>query len=238
VAVGETFRAYRYFEENGKVSGRFVELKPEELDQGELLIRVQFSSVNYKDALAATGAGKIVRRFPVVGGIDLAGVVAHSSDERFQAGDQVLATGYLLGVAHDGGYAEYARVPADWVLPLPAGMTSFEAMALGTAGFTAALAVTRMEQNGLTPAAGAVLVTGATGGVGSLAVDMLAGAGYEVHALTGKPSEHDLLRRLGATKVLDRGEIDRGTRALEAGRWAGAVDSLGGGWLLRVARAQ
>lgn len=234
--MGETFRAYRYFEDGGKVSARFVDLKPEELDQGELLIRVQYSSVNYKDALAATGAGKIVRRFPVVGGIDLAGVVAHSSDERFQAGDQVIATGYLLGVGHDGGYAEYARVPADWVLPLPVGMTAFDAMALGTAGFTAALAIMRMEQNGLTPSAGAVLVTGATGGVGSLAVGMLAGAGYEVHALTGKPAEHDLLRRLGAAKVLDRNDVDRGTRPLEAARWAGAVDSLGGDWLAWITR--
>jgi acrylyl-CoA reductase (NADPH) len=234
--MGETFRAYRIFEEGGEVSARFVDLKPEDLDQGELLVRVQYSSVNYKDALAATGAGKVVRRFPVVGGIDLAGIVAHSSDERFNTGDPVLATGYGLGVAHDGGYAGYARVPADWVLPLPAGMTVFDAMALGTAGFTAALAVTRMETNGLAPSLGPVLVTGATGGVGSLAVDMLAGSGYEVTALTGKTEEHERLRMLGAGKILDRDTVDRGARPLEVARWAGAVDTLGGEWLAWITR--
>jgi acrylyl-CoA reductase (NADPH) len=234
--VIDTFKALRVFEDGGRVSARFVEARADELDQGEVLVRVQYSCVNYKDALAATGAGKIVRHFPLIGGIDLAGTVAHSSDPRFQSGDKVVATGYGLGVDHDGGYAEYARVPADWVVPLPAALTARDAMSLGTAGFTAALAVTRMEQNGLAPAQGPVVVTGASGGVGSLAIDMLAGAGYTVTALTGKQREHVLLRTLGAAEILDRGAVERGTRPLEKATWAGAVDALGGDWLAWITR--
>ena len=164
-------------------------LAPEQLDAGEVTIRVHYSSINYKDALAATGAGKIIRRFPCVGGIDLAGEVVESAEARFQPGDKVIATSFDIGVAHHGGYAEYARVPAGWVVPLPAGLDLFEAMALGTAGFTAALGIVRMEDNGLAPANGPVIVTGATGGVGALAIDMLAQLGYHVVALTGKEAE-------------------------------------------------
>lgn len=231
------FHAYRIFEENGKSSGRFVELQLSDLDPGEVVIRVAYSSVNYKDALAATGAGKIVRRFPCVGGVDAAGVVASSQDARFAPGDEVIVTGYDMGVAHDGGYAEYARVPADWVVHLPQGLSLFEAMALGTAGFTAALAIHRLEQNELSPESGKVIVTGASGGVGSLAIQMLAQLGYQVVALTGKDSEHEYLKSLGASEVMPRSEVAvDSARPLEKAQWAGALDAVGGAtlsWLTR-----
>ncbi|MDO9599822.1 MAG: oxidoreductase [Azoarcus sp.] len=216
-------------DENRKVFSTLTTLDPAQLDAGEVLIRVHYSSINYKDALAATGAGKIIRRFPCVGGIDLSGEVVESGDARFKAGDKVIATSFDIGVAHHGGYAEFARVPAGWVVPLPAGLDLLEAMALGTAGFTAALGVVRMEDNGLTPDNGPVIVTGATGGVGGLAIDMLARLGYHVVALTGKASERDYLVGLGAAEILLRSEIDFDkTRPLEAARWAGAVDNVGG----------
>ncbi len=233
-----TFRAYRLFEENGKSAGRFVELTLDDLDSGEVVVHVRYSSVNYKDALAATGVGKIIRRFPCVGGVDMVGTVHNSSDARFKVGDAVLVTGYDMGVAHDGGYAEYARVPADWVVPLPQGLTPYEAMALGTAGFTAALAIHRLEQNELAPDKGRVIVTGATGGVGSLAIQMLSQLGYHVVALTGKDSEHGYLKTLGASEILPRSEVDlKSTRPLEKAQWAGAVDAVGGetlAWLTRT----
>ncbi|MSQ59874.1 MAG: oxidoreductase [Betaproteobacteria bacterium] len=223
------FKAFRIFNEEGKVQSRIVEMGLEELDPGEVVIKTAFSSINFKDALAATGAGKIIRRFPCVGGIDCSGVVSSSTDERFKVGDQVLCTSYDLGVAHDGGYAEYTRVPADWVVPLPKGMTQQEAMALGTAGFTAGLAVERMEQVGLKPANGPVIVTGATGGVGSIAVDILAGAGYHVVALTGKEAQSEYLRKLGAKEVMLRSALDLAKiKPLDKATWAGAVDNLGG----------
>ncbi len=234
------FKAFRISEEHGKSSGRFVELALDDLDPGEVVIRTQYSSVNYKDALAATGVGKVVRRFPCVGGIDVAGVVETSQDRRFWPGDEVLVTGYDMGVAHDGGFAAYVRVPADWVVKLPQGLSLFEAMALGTAGFTAALAIHRLEQNELAPEKGRVIVTGATGGVGSLAIMMLAQLGYEVVALTGKESEHEYLRSLGASEILPRKAVDLdSTRALESAQWAGALDSVGGAmlsWLIRTMR--
>ncbi len=231
------FSAYRIFEQDGKSSGRFVDLTLDDLDQGEVVIQTHYSSVNYKDALAATGAGKVIRRFPCVGGIDVSGVVASSSDARFKAGDAVLVTGYDMGVAHDGGYAEYVRVPADWVVPLPPGLTLFDAMALGTAGFTAALSIHRLEQNDLRPENGKVIVTGATGGVASLAIVMLAQLGYQVVAITGKDAEHEYLKSLGAAEVLSRKEVQMGTRPLEKSQWAGALDSVGGetlAWLTRT----
>jgi alcohol dehydrogenase len=216
-------------DDNRKVVSRMGMLGAEQLDAGEVTIRVHYSSINYKDALAATGAGKIIRRFPCVGGIDLCGEVVDSADARFAPGDKVIATSFDIGVAHHGGYAEYARVPAGWVVPLPAGLDLFEAMALGTAGFTAALGIVRMEDNGLAPANGPVIVTGATGGVGALAIDMLAQLGYHVAALTGKASETDYLKMLGAAEILLRADIDFDkVRPLEAARWAGAVDNVGG----------
>ena len=223
-------------DENRKVSAAMESMTVDALDAGEVLIRVAYSSVNYKDALAATGAGKIIRRFPCVGGIDMSGTVVESADPRFKAGDEVIATSYDIGVAHHGGYAEYARVPAGWVVPLPAGLSLFDAMALGTAGFTAALAIVRMEDNGLAPANGPVIVTGASGGVGGLAIDMLAGLGYHVVALTGKAHEEGYLKGLGAAEIRLRDTIDPATtRPMDAGLWAGAVDNVGGdilAWVL------
>jgi putative YhdH/YhfP family quinone oxidoreductase len=232
----DSFKALLIEEIDGQVVSTISQMTEDRLDAGEVTIRVAYSSVNYKDALAATGTGKIIRRFPCVGGIDLSGVVIHSNDARFKAGDPVIATSFDIGVAHHGGYAEIARVPADWVVPLPAGLSLYQAMALGTAGFTAALAIVRMEENRLTPAKGAVIVTGATGGVGSLAIDMLAKIGYHVVALTGKESEAEYLRSLGAAEVMLRQSIDLSKiRPLDRGRWAGAVDNLGGDILAWIA---
>lgn len=233
----KSFRAYRIFEENGKSQGRFVELSLADLDPGEVVIRSHFSGVNYKDALAATGAGKVVRRFPCVGGVDVSGVVESSQDARFKPGDKVLVTGYDMGVAHDGGFAEYVRVPADWVVPLPVNLSLFDAMALGTAGFTAALAIHRLEQNELTPDKGKVVVTGATGGVSSLAIRMLSQLGYQVVAVTSKANEQEYLRSLGASEILLRSDIDlTSKRPIEKAMWAGALDSVGGdtlAWLTK-----
>lgn len=224
------FKAYQIEQdENGKVFSHMTTLAPEQLDDGEVTIRVHYSSVNYKDALAATGKGKIIRRFPCVGGIDMAGEVIESTDARFKPGDKVIATSFDIGVAHHGGYAEFARVPARWVVPMPAGLDLLDAMALGTAGFTAALGIVRMEDNGLAPENGPVVVTGATGGVGGLAIDMLSGRGYHVVGLTGKEAEADYLRMLGAAEVKLTSTIDFAkVRPLETGLWAGAVDNVGG----------
>jgi acrylyl-CoA reductase (NADPH) len=231
------FRAFRIHNENGAVRGALVDTTLEELSPGDVVIRSAYSSVNYKDALAGTGSGKILRRFPLIGGIDVSGIVESSTDPRFKPGDQVLVTGYDLGVLHDGGYAGLVRVPAEWVVPIPAGLSLFEAMALGTAGFTAGLGIVRLEQMGLQPGLGPVIVTGATGGVGSVAIAALARLGYEVTAMTGKDSEHDYLRRLGARNVLDRKTVEMGARPLEKATWAGAVDAVGGdtlAWLTRT----
>jgi putative YhdH/YhfP family quinone oxidoreductase len=223
------FKAYLIDQEDGKVVGRFVEMDEAQLDPGEVTIAVTHSSINYKDALAATGAGRIIRRFPCIGGIDLAGRVTASSDPRFKPGDEVLATSYDIGVAHHGGYAQQARLPADWVVELPAGLSARDAMALGTAGFTAGLAVVRMEHDGLTPQKGPVIVSGATGGVGSIAIEILAKRGYRVVALTGKEAESDYLRSLGASEVLLRQSLDLAKiKPLGKETWAGAVDNLGG----------
>ena len=223
------FKAFRIFNEDGKVISRLVEMGLDELDQGEVTIRTGFSSINFKDALAATGTGKVIRRFPCVGGIDGCGVVVSSTDARFREGDEVIATSYDIGVSHDGGYAQYMRVPADWVVRLPNGMSLFDAMALGTAGFTAGLAVERMEHEGLKPGNGPVIVTGATGGVGSIAVDILAGAGYHVVALTGKAEQTDYLKTLGAKEVMLRSSLELAKiKPLDKATWAGAVDNLGG----------
>jgi acrylyl-CoA reductase (NADPH) len=230
------FRAFRIHEANGQVAARFEMIRLDELGPGDVVIRIRYSTINYKDALAATGAGKILRRYPLVAGIDLAGEVVSSSDARYRAGDKVLVTGCGLSETHDGGYAEYARVSGDWVVPIPAPLDEFTAMALGTAGFTAGLAIHRMEQNGQHPGNGPVLVTGATGGVGSIAINMLSARGYEVVAVSGKPEAATYLRGLGAKQLLHRQEVVIGSRPLEAARWAGAIDNVGGdllGWLIR-----
>jgi len=232
-----TFRAFRIHELDGRIESRFDTLTLDDLEPGEVVVRVRWTDINYKDALAATGAGRILRKYPLVGGIDLAGDVVSSADPRYVAGQQVLVTGCGLSETHDGGYAEYARVAGDWVIPLPAGLDACDAMKLGTAGFTAALAVHRMEQNGQAPGNGPVAVTGATGGVGSLAIDMLAGRGYEVVAVSGKPEADEYLRGLGAARILRRQDIDPGKRPMEKALWAGAIDNLGGellAWLTRT----
>jgi NADPH2:quinone reductase len=231
-----SFKAYRIHLEDGRIVARFEQLALEDLSPGEVVIRVSHSGINYQDALAATGAGKILRRYPLVGGIDLAGVVESSSDARYRPGQAVLVTGCALSETHDGGYAQLARVRGDWVIPLPAGLSAFEAMALGTAGFTAALAIHRMEQNGQSPQGGAIAVTGASGGVGSVAVDMLATRGYRVVAVSGKSSAVPYLKELGAQEVLARQALDLGSRPLESARFGGAIDNLGGElltWLTR-----
>jgi len=232
----DAFRAFRVHETEGGVDARFEDIGLDDLADGDVVIRGHYSSINYKDALAATGAGKIMRRFPLVGGIDVAGEVVLSEDARYQAGDLVLVTGCGLGEDHDGGYAEYTRVKGDWVIPIPEGLDPASVMRLGTAGFTAALAIHRMEHNGLSPEKGPVIVTGATGGVGSLAVDMLAGRGYEVTALTGKREAEEFLRTIGASEILVRGEFEMGRRPLERALWAGAVDNLGGETLAWITR--
>lgn len=232
-----SFSAYRIHEIDGRIVARFDTLTLDDLGPGEVVVRVEYSDINYKDALAATGAGRILRRYPLVGGIDLAGEVVSSTDARYAPGQKVLVTGCGLSETHDGGYAGYARLKGEWVIPLPAGMDTADAMKLGTAGFTAALAIHRMEQNGQAPAKGPVVVTGATGGVGSLAINMLAGRGYEVVAVSGKPDADDYLRELGAARILRRQEIDLGSRPMEKILWAGAIDNVGGElltWLTRT----
>jgi acrylyl-CoA reductase (NADPH) len=225
----DKFKAYRIDEADKKVSAAFVECTLDDLDPGEIVVRVAYSDVNYKDALAATGKGRILLRPSCIGGIDLSGTVVSSTDPRFAKGDAVLATSYDIGVKHHGGYAQYARLPADWVVKLPQGMTLWEAMAFGTAGFTAGLAIVRMESVGLKPANGPVIVSGATGGVGSIAIDALARLGYHVVALTGKANEADYLKNIGAKEVKLRSELDlTKIRPLDKALWAGAVDNLGG----------
>jgi putative YhdH/YhfP family quinone oxidoreductase len=225
----QKFRAYKLTEADRKIRAEFVECTLDELDPGDLVVRVAYSDVNYKDALAATGKGRILLRPSCIGGIDLAGTVVSSSDARFAKGDAVLAVGHQLGVKHHGGYAEYARIPANWAVKLPKGMTLWDAMAFGTAGYTAGLAIVRMEHNGLKPANGPVVVNGATGGVGSIALAALAKMGYAVTALTGKESESGWLKTLGAKQILLRQGLDLAKiRPLDKATWAGAVDNLGG----------
>ncbi len=231
------FRAFRIHSQEGKIVARFEELALDDLAPGDVVIRVSHSGINYKDALAATGAGKILRRYPLVGGIDLAGTVESSGDARFAPGSPVLVTGCGLSETHDGGYAQFARVPGDWVIPMPPGLDAFTAMAVGTAGFTAALAIHRMEQNGQAPAGGPIAVTGASGGVGSLAIDMLSARGYRVVAVSGKAQAVPYLKELGASEVLLRESLDLGSRPLENARFGGAIDNLGGEtltWLTRT----
>lgn len=233
----QNFRAYRIDQQDKKVVASLCTMSVDELTQGDVLIRVSHSSINYKDALAATGAGRILKKYPLNGGIDLAGTVVSSEDEQFNAGDAVLVTGGGLSETLDGGYAEYARVPGKVVVPLPEGISAEQAMQIGTAGFTAALAIHRMEQNGQLPENGPIVVTGATGGVGSLALDMLDGRGFEAVAVTAKAGQSDYLKAIGARSVLLREAIDLGSRPMEAAQWAGAIDSLGGetlAWLLRT----
>jgi acrylyl-CoA reductase (NADPH) len=227
----ESFKAFRIHE--GRAALESLSLA--DLSAGEVLIRVHWSGINYKDALAVTGKGRILRRFPLVGGVDLSGVVESSTVAAFREGDPVLVTGCGLSETRDGGYAEFARVPAEAVVALPAGLSLREVMAIGTAGFAAALAITKMECNGLAPGQGPVVVTGAGGGVGGIAIDMLAHRGYEVTALT-RVVHGNFLQSLGATQVLAADEHGMGDKPLEAERWAGAIDNIGGVLLSRLLR--
>ena len=230
-AAQRTFPALLVDHSGDATTREVVQLGLDDLPAGEVTIEVEWSGLNYKDALAASKDGKVARIDPLVPGIDLAGTVIESTSADVSAGDAVLVHGYDLGVARHGGFARLARVPADWVVPLPAGLSAREAMTVGTAGFTAALSVDALEVRGLRPGDGPVLVTGATGGVGSIAVDILAGRGYEVVASTGKPDAAQWLRDLGASDVIGRDEASDASRPLGRERWAGAVDCVGGSTL-------
>lgn len=231
------FAAFRInSNEEGTRSG-IEQLSLDQLSEGDVVIRVHYSSVNYKDALAGTGKAKILRRSPLVGGIDLAGEVVESSASEFQQGDQVIVNGSGLSEVHDGGYAEFARIPAEWIVPLPAGLTLSQSMILGTAGFTAALCIHLMQQNNQQPEDGPIVVTGASGGVGSFAVDMLHKLGFEVIAVSGTKEAKEYLINLGANKVVGREKLDVGDGALEKTRWAGAIDNVGGPTLSKLVRA-
>ena len=232
----DRFRAYRIDQEDGNIVAGFKELSLDDLTEGNVVVRVSHSTINYKDALAATGTGKILRRYPLNGGIDLAGVVVSSEDTDFQPGTEVLVNGCGLSETVDGGYSEYARVDSKSLVVIPAGMTAVEVMQIGTAGYTAALAIHRMEQNGQSPDQGPIVVTGATGGVGSVAIDMLNVRGYEAVALTGKGSEEAYLRKIGASQIILRDELDLGKRPMEKALWAGAIDNLGGDYLTWLTR--
>ena len=231
-----SFRAFRIRNDTAGYKAAIEPMETRDLSPGEVLVKVAYSSVNYKDALAGTGKGKILRKFPLNGGIDVAGYVAASTDSKFKEGDQVLCTGCGLSETRDGGFAEYARLESKWTIPLPPGLTLRESMALGTAGFTAALALFQMTRNGQTPEMGPIVVTGATGGVGSLAIDILTRAGFEAHAITGKVDHFDYLQGLGAQQCIARTELYWGQRPLENAHWAGAIDNVGGDMLAGLSR--
>lgn len=233
----DNFRALVLDQQDGKLAVSIRELQNDSLPQGDLTIDVEFSSLNYKDGLAVTGTGKIIRHFPMIPGIDLAGTVAHSDNPAFQQGDRVVVTGWGLGERHWGGYATRARVKSAWAVKLPESLGTQHAMAIGTAGFTAMLSVLALEKQSLQPG-DEVLVTGAAGGVGSIAVAILAQLGYNVTASTGRPETHDYLRSLGAANIIDRATLSNPTpKPLESERWTGAVDSVGGVTLANVIKS-
>ena len=222
--------------EDGKVEGNVTTITDADLPQeGDVVVDVEYSNLNYKDGLIMNGLGKLVRDYPHIPGVDMAGTVVSSEDDRYKAGDKVLVTGWRFGEIWWGGYAERARVKADWVVPMPQGVTAREAMILGTAGVTAVQAIMRLEDMGLTPEKGEVLVTGAAGGVGSLAVAMLANRGYQVAAVTGRPETAEYLTSLGASKIVPREDLSEPTnRPMESAVWAGCIDNVGGSTLSRV----
>lgn len=234
--IPEAFRAFRIYDDEDGYRSEIVEQSIDDQTEGDVVIRVAWSSINYKDALAATGKGRILRRFPLNGGIDAAGTVVHSDSDRFDPGEEVLITGCDLSETRDGGYSEYLRVPSEWLVPKPDSLTLREAMVLGTAGFTAALSLWRMEAAGQTPDMGPVVVTGASGGVGSIAISLLTRAGYEAHAISGKVEHFDWLRELGATQCIARDELYWSEKPLDSSKWAGAIDSVGGEMLSGLTR--
>ena len=233
-SVPDRFRAYRVHNDDQGYRAQVETITLDDLAAGDVTIRARYSGINYKDALAGTGKGKIMRSYPMVGGIDVSGTVISSGSERFSPGDEVLVTGAGLSETRDGGYSEYLRLDSAWVTPLPEGLSALEAMTIGTAGFTAALSLHRMEISGQRPEQGPIVVTGATGGVGSIAIDILSRAGYEVHAISGKEEHFDWLMTLGATECLSRHDLEWGQRPLESARWAGCVDSVGGEMLSAI----
>jgi acrylyl-CoA reductase (NADPH) len=235
--MSSPFKAYFVNKTATDFSAGIKNISLDDLSPGDVVIRVAYSGVNYKDGLASIPDGRVIRKYPLVPGIDLSGLVVESSDLRFKPGDQVLVTSFDLGVSHCGGFSEYARVKADWIVPLPDGLTLKEAMAIGTAGYTAALAIHQMERMGLKPGGEPVLVTGATGGLGSMAISILKALGYSVAASTGKESEHGYLRELGADEILSREETSaESNRPLEKERWSAGIDAVGGSTLAYLLR--
>ena len=223
-----TFQAFRIHNDATGYRGGIETMHTDALSPGEVLVKVAYSSVNYKDALAGTGKGKILRQYPLNGGIDAAGIVVASTDARFNEGDAVLCTGSGLSETRDGGYGQYIRLPSPWVIPLPEGLSLRESMVLGTAGFTAALALLRMQDNGQSPEHGTIAVTGASGGVGMLAIDIFTRAGYDVHAISGKSAHFDFLRSLGAAECIDRHQLVFSGKPMDSARFGGALDNVGG----------
>jgi acrylyl-CoA reductase (NADPH) len=233
--MSESFKAFMVDKTTDTFTAEVKQISLHDLPEADVLIKVSYSGINYKDGLASIPDGKIIRSYPFIPGIDLAGVVVTSKDPRFHEGDEVIATSYEIGVSHYGGYSEYARIPGDWIVPLPKNLSLKDAMIFGTAGFTAALSVQRLEDNGLTPDKGKVLVTGATGGVGSIAVAMLAKRGYDVVASTGKASEHEYLHKLGAKEIISREDVYNGKiKPLDKQLWSAAVDPVGGEYLASI----
>lgn len=235
--VPATFRAFRIHNDDAGYRAAVETISLDDLDEGDVTIRVRHSGINYKDALAGTGKGKILRRYPMCGGIDAAGTVVSSASPHFTPGQEVLVTGSGLSETRDGGYTEYLRLDSGSVIPMPSGLSAFESMVIGTAGFTAAMSLYRMEINGQKPEHGPIVVTGASGGVGSMAIDILSGAGYEVHAISGKKEQFEWLESLGASQCFSRHELEWGQRPLESARWAGCIDSVGGDLLSGIAAA-
>jgi putative YhdH/YhfP family quinone oxidoreductase len=235
-SVPDSFSAFRIHDDADGYRSGVETVSLDDLSEGDVTIRVAFSGINYKDALAATGKGKILRRYPLNGGIDAAGTVVDSQCDEIQPGDQVLANGSGLSETRDGGFSEYLRLRSDIIVPLPSGLSMREAMGLGTAGFTAAMSLYRMEANGQVPEMGPVVVTGASGGVGTAAINLLTAAGYEVHAITGKVDAFDWLERLGARQCISRNDLYWGQKPLDKTRWAGCIDTVGGDVLSGISR--
>lgn len=234
--IPETFKAFRIHNDAEGYRSGIENISIENLSGGDVVIRGEWSGINFKDALAATGKGKILKSYPLVGGIDVAGEVISSECERFLPGDKVLVTGCNLSEKRDGGYSQYLRLDSNSVIPLPSGLTTREAMGIGTAGFTAAISLYRMEALGQTPEAGPIVITGASGGVGSFAIDILTSAGYEVHAITGKVEQFDYLEELGARQCISRHDLHWGQQPLDSVRWAGCIDNVGGDMLAGISR--
>lgn len=234
--IPDTFKAFRIHNDAEGYRSGIENITIDDLSEGDVVIRGEWSGINFKDALAATGKGKILQKYPLVGGIDVAGEVVSSECEKFSPGDKVLVTGCNLSEKRDGGYSQYLRLDSNSVIPLPNGLTTREAMGIGTAGFTAAISLYRMEALGQTPEAGPIVVTGASGGVGSFAIDILTRVGYEVHAITGKVEQFDYLENLGAKQCISRHDLHWGQKPMETIRWAGCIDSVGGDTLAGISR--